>query len=82
MNLKEVIAKLREFEEEHGTLAVYLEARCTGTNLMDESGNIIENYTVSPLIGDCVVDTTDDRTTKAVWLTGSVVACNDAASDD
>jgi hypothetical protein len=83
MNLKELIAKLREFEEENGTLPVYLEAKCTGANLMDEAANIIETYTISPLMADCVVDTMDDGMTKAVWLTGSVVAAgNDEPSDD
>jgi hypothetical protein len=74
MTSTELIAKLQQIEAEHGVLPVYLEAKCTGVNLMDEGGNVIDDYTISPLVEKCEVDGMEDGTTKAVWLMGTVAA--------
>ena len=62
-------------------LPVYLEAKCTGVDLMDEGGNVIDCYTISPLVEKCEVAGTEDGATKALWLMGTVAA-EESISDD
>lgn len=81
MTSTELIAKLKQIEAEHVALPIYLEAKCTGVNLMDEGGNVIDCYTISPLADKCEVDGVEDGTTKAVWLTATVAA-EESTSDD
>jgi hypothetical protein len=81
MTSTELIAKLKQIEAEHGVLPVCLEAKCTGVNLMDEAGNVIDCYTISPLAEKCEVDGMEDGPTKAVWLMGTVAA-EESTSDD
>jgi hypothetical protein len=81
MTTTELITKLQQLEAVHGSLAVYLEAKATGVNMMDEGGNIIENYTISPLVEKCEVNGTEDGT-KVVWLMGSVAADEPEPDDE
>jgi hypothetical protein len=81
MTSTELIARLQHIEAEHGVLPVHLEAKCTGVNLMDGGGNVIECYTISLLAEKCEVDGMEDGTTKAVWLMGTVAA-EESMSDD
>jgi hypothetical protein len=81
MTSTELIAKLQQIEAEHGALPVYLAAKCTGVDLMDEGGNVIDCYTISPLVEKCEVDGMEDGTTKAVWLVGTVAAEESTSND-
>jgi len=82
MTTAELIEKLKKVEMQHGVLPVYLEAKCTGANLMDVGGNVIDCYTISPLLEKCEVDCLEGGTVKAIWMTGSVAAPLEPAADD
>jgi hypothetical protein len=79
MTTTELIAKLQQLEIEHGILPVYIEAKATGIDLMDEGGNVFDCYTISPPVEKCEVDGMKDGT-KVVWVMGSVAA--DASEPD